>query len=194
MTLSVEVDDVEDQRERFVREAWPVVDQLYRAALRYTHNHADAEDLAQETMLKAYRNYAQFTSGTNIRAWLFRILVTTWINRYRRTQRRPDEVLTERIAELEFSSAVRRSSISSASAELLALESLVDEDVKAALAGLTEGQRMAVFFVDVEGFRYAEVADLLDIPLGTVMSRLHRGRRALRQALVEQAPHLRRAS
>jgi RNA polymerase sigma-70 factor (ECF subfamily) len=190
MTLAIEVDDFEDQRERFVQEAWPLLDQLYRAALRYTHNHADAEDLVQDTMLKAYRSFGQFAGGTNIRAWLFRILVTTWINRYRRTQRRPAEVLTERIADLEFNPTVRQSSIASASAELVALEAVVDSDVKAALADLPEGQRMAVFYVDVEGFRYTEVAELLDIPVGTVMSRLHRGRRALRRTLVEKAQAL----
>lgn len=187
MTLNVEVDGSEDQRERFVQEAWPLLDQLYRAARRYTHNQADAEDLVGETMLKAYRSFGQFSSGTNIRAWLFRIMVTTWINRYRRTQRRPGEVLTGCHADLEFNPAVRLSSITSSSAELVALESLVDDDVKAALADLPEGQRMAVFYVDVEGFRYAEVAELLAVPVGTVMSRLHRGRRALRRALVEHA-------
>ncbi|RAV06031.1 RNA polymerase subunit sigma [Mycolicibacterium sp. GF69] len=193
MTLTIEVNDLEDQRdredqrERFVQEAWPLLDQLYRAAWRYTRNHADAEDLVQETMLKAYRSFGQFASGTNIRAWLFRIMVTTWINRHRRTERRPTEVLTEHLADLEFNPAVRQSSITSASAELVALEALGDGDVKGALADLPEGQRMAVFYVDVEGFRYAEVAELLDIPLGTVMSRLHRGRGALRRALVEQS-------
>ncbi len=138
-------------------------------------------------MLKAYRSYGQFASGTNIRAWLFRIMVTTWINRYRHTQRRPAELLTEHLADLEFNPAVRQSSIASASAELVALESLADEDVKAALADLPEGQRLAVFYVDIEGFPYAQVAELLDIPIGTVMSRLHRGRRTLRRALVEKA-------
>ncbi len=192
MTLTVEVDDfevddLEAQRERFVQEAWPLLDQLYRAARRHTHNHADAEDLVQETMLKAYRSFGQFASGTNIRAWLFRIMVTTWINRYRHTQRRPAEVLTEQLTDLEFNPAVRQSSIASASAELVALQSLGDDDVRAALADLPEGQRIAVFYVDVEGFRYAQVAELLDIPVGTVMSRLHRGRNALRRALAEKA-------
>lgn len=187
MTLTVEVDDLEAQRERFVREAWPLLDQLYRAARRHTHNHADAEDLVQETMLKAYRSFGQFASGTNMRAWLFRIMVTTWINRYRHTQRRPAEVLTERLTDLEFNPAVRQSSIASTSAELLALQSLGDDDVRSALADLPEGQRIAVFYVDVEGFRYAQVAELLDIPVGTVMSRLHRGRNALRRALSEKA-------
>jgi RNA polymerase sigma-70 factor (ECF subfamily) len=187
MTLNVEVGDFEDQRRRFVQDAWPLLDQLYRAAWGYTRNRADAEDLVQETMLKAYRGFGRFESGTNIRAWLFRIMFTTWVNRYRHSQRRPVEVLTERQADLEFNPAVRQSSITSASAELVALESLADDDVKSALADLSEGQRMAVFYVDVEGFRYADVAEILGIPLGTVMSRLHRGRRALRRALVEHA-------
>ena len=114
-------------------------------------------------------------------------MVTTWINRYRHTQRRPAEVLTEQLTDLEFNPAVRQSSIASASAELVALQSLGDDDVRAALADLPEGQRIAVFYVDVEGFRYAQVAELLDIPVGTVMSRLHRGRNALRRALAEKA-------
>jgi RNA polymerase sigma-70 factor, ECF subfamily len=193
MTRTVQTDDDADQRERFVREAWPLLDQLYRAAWNHTHNHSDAEDLVQETMLKAYRSFDQFSPGTNIRAWLNRILVTTWINRYRSLQRRPDEVLTGQLTDLEFNSTVRRSSIASASAELLALEMLADDEVKAALAALPEGQRIAVYYVDVEGCRYAEAAALLAVPVGTLMSRLHRGRRALRQTLVDRAPKTRPA-
>jgi RNA polymerase sigma-70 factor (ECF subfamily) len=186
MTLTLEVDSSEDQRDRFVKEALPVLEQLHRVAWRYTRNRADAEDLVQETMLKAYRSFGQFSQGTNIKAWLFLIMKTTWINRYRSMQRRPVEVPTEQLVDLEFSPLVRQSSVASASAELAALEALGDDQVRAALASLPEGQRMAVFYVDVEGFRYAEVAALLDIPVGTVMSRLHRGRRTLRRLLVEQ--------
>jgi RNA polymerase sigma-70 factor (ECF subfamily) len=186
MALAVEADSSEEQRDRFVEQALPMLDQLYRAAWRYTHNHADAEDLVQETMMKAYRSFGQFSQGTNIRAWLFRIMTTTWINRYRSMQRRPGEVLTDQLTDLEFNPAVRRSSVASASAELAALEMLGDDQVRAALGALPEGQRMAVFYVDVQGFRYAEVAALLDVPLGTVMSRLHRGRCTLRRLLVEQ--------
>lgn len=186
MTLTLEVDSSEEQRDRFVEQALPMLDQLYRAAWRYTHNHADAEDLVQETMMKAYRSFGQFSQGTNIRAWLFRIMTTTWINRYRSVQRRPTEVLTEHLTDLEFNSGARRSSVASASAELTALESLGDDQIRAALGALPEGQRMAVFYVDVEGFRYAEVAAVLDVPVGTVMSRLHRGRCSLRRLLVEQ--------
>ena len=185
MTLTLDIDSPEDQRDRFVEQALPMLDQLYRAAWRYTRNHADAEDLVQETMMKAYRSFGQFSQGTNIRAWLFRIMTTTWINRYRGMQRRPAEVLTEQLSDLEFNPAVRQSSVATASAELVALETLGDDQVKAALGALPEGQRMAVFYVDVEGFRYAEVAALLDVPLGTVMSRLHRGRCTLRRLLVE---------
>lgn len=187
MTLTLEVDGSEDQRARFVTQALPLLDQLYRAARRRTHNHADAEDLVQETMLKAYRSFGQFTEGTNMRAWLFRIMTTTWINRYRGVQRRPSEVLTENLADLEFNPAVRRASVASVSAELAALEVLGDDEIRAALAALPDGQRMAIFYVDVEGFRYAEAADLLGVPVGTVMSRLHRGRRSLRLLLVERA-------
>ncbi len=187
MTLVPAVDGSEDQRDRFVEQALPMLDQLHRAAWRYAHNGADAEDLVQETMLKAYRSFDQFSQGTNIRAWLLRIMTTTWINRYRRLQRRPAEVLTEQLTDLEFNPAVRRSAVASASAELAALEALGDDHVRAALDALPEGQRMAVFYVDVEGFPYAEAAELLDIPVGTVMSRLHRGRRTLRGLLVERA-------
>jgi RNA polymerase sigma-70 factor (ECF subfamily) len=186
MTLTLEVDSSDDQRDRFVEQAVPMLEHLHRAAWRYTRNHADAEDLVQETMLKAYRSFGQFSQGTNIKAWLFLIMKTTWINRYRSMQRRPVEVLTEKLTDLEFSPGVRQSSVASASAELAALETLGDNHVRAALGSLPEGQRMAVFYVDVEGYRYAEVALLLDIPVGTVMSRLHRGRRALRRLLVEQ--------
>lgn len=185
MTLTLDVDSAEDQRDRFVDQALPILDQLYRAAWRYTHNHADAEDLVQETMMKAYRSFGQFSQGTNMRAWLFRIMTTTWINGYRSRQRRPTEVLTEHLTDLEFNPAAQRSSVASASAELTALERLGDDQVRAALGALPEGQRMAIFYVDVEGFRYAEVAALMDIPVGTVMSRLYRGRHSLRRLLVE---------
>ena len=117
MTLTLELDSSEDQRDRFVEQALPMLDQLYRAAWRYTHNHADAEDLVQETMMKAYRSFGQFSQGTNFRAWLFRVMTTTWINRYRSLQRRPAEVLTEQLTDLEFNPAAKRSSVASASAE-----------------------------------------------------------------------------
>lgn len=186
MTLTLEGDSSEDQRDRFVEEALPLLEQLHRVAWRYTRNHADAEDLVQDTMLKAYRSFGQFSQGTNIKAWLFLIMKTTWINRYRSMQRRPVEVLSEHLADLEFAPAVRQSSVASESAELAALRTVGDDHVRAALGALPEGQRMAVFYVDVEGYRYAEVAARLNIPVGTVMSRLHRGRRTLRQLLVEQ--------
>lgn len=187
MTLAVDADGHGDRVDLFVEQAMPLLDQLHRAAWRYTNNHADAEDLVQETMLKAFRSLAQFSQGTNMRAWLFRILHTTWIDRYKSRNRRPDEVLAEFLTDLEFNPAVRRSAVCSASAELVALEALGDEDVRAALDALPEGQRMAVYYADVEGFRYAEIAELLAIPVGTVMSRLHRGRRTLRNTLVERA-------
>lgn len=186
MTLALDVDDRGDPRDGFAEQALPMLDQLHRAAWRYTRNHADAEDLVQETMLKAYRSFGQFSRGTNIRAWLFCVMTTTWINRYRSMQRRPTEVLTGHLADLEFNPAVRQSSVASPSAELAALEALGDDRLRAALDALPEGQRTAILYVDVEGFRYAEVAVLLDIPVGTVMSRLHRGRRTLRRLLVDE--------
>ncbi|BBY28934.1 sigma-70 family RNA polymerase sigma factor [Mycolicibacterium sediminis] len=186
MTLTLGVDSSDDQRDRFVEEALPMLEQLHRVAWRCTRNHADAEDLVQETMMKAYRSFGQYSPGTNIRAWLLRIMTTTWINRYRSMQRRPVEVLTEPLTGLESNPAGRQSSVTTASAEVVALEALGDDDVRAALGALPEGQRLAIFYVDVEGFRYAEVAALLDVPVGTVMSRLYRGRRTLRRLLVDR--------
>lgn len=187
MTITVEVGSREEQDDRFAREALPMLDQLYRAARRYTNNHADAEDLVQEVMLRAFRSFDQFSEGTSIRAWLLRIMTNTWINGYRWRQRRPAEVLTEQITDLEFNAGARLSAVASASAELVALEALGDEQVRNAFSALPEYHRMVLFYVDVEGFRYAEVAEMLGIPIGTVMSRLYRGRRALRELLVERA-------
>jgi RNA polymerase sigma-70 factor (ECF subfamily) len=182
MTVAVEIREFNERSARFTRDVVPLLDQLYRGAYRYTHNRADAEDLVQEVVLRAYRKFDQFDDGTNIRAWMFRIMTNTWINRYRVAQRRPIELLT---AELDDSPA-RQSRVYSPSAELRMLESLPDDEVKEAMQALPEGQRMAVFYVDVEGFRYQEAAFTLDVPLGTVMSRLYRGRRRLRTLLASK--------
>jgi len=152
---------------------------LYSAALRMTRNRADAEDLVQETYLKAYRSYGSFTEGTNLRAWLYRILTNTYINNYRAAQRRPeveDLYLYKRLAGSGGSDPGR-------SAEDEALERFTDEDVKAALEALPEAFRMAVLLADVEGFSYKEISEITEVPIGTVMSRIHRGRRALQKAL-----------
>ncbi|MGV0743781.1 sigma-70 family RNA polymerase sigma factor [Mycolicibacterium sp. XJ870] len=168
---------IDDLHERFIRDALPLLDQLYGAARRYTRSAADAEDLVQETMVKAYASFDTYRDGTNIRAWLFRILTNTWINSYRTAQRRPDEVFVETLDDAQ--------SAASPSAELAALEAMPDDDVRSALSALPDGQRMVVYYADVEGFRYKEIADILDIPEGTVMSRLHRGRSSLRARLVD---------
>jgi len=171
----------DDVSVRFDRDVLPLVDQLYRAALRYTRRPADAEDLVQETMLKAYNGFHSFRDGTNVRAWLFRILTNTWISSYRAAQRRPDEVLAADLADT-WPTAPR-----SQSAELAVLEAMADDDVRDALQSLPEGQRLVVYYADVEGFRYKEIASILDVPLGTVMSRLHRGRANLRALLMDVA-------
>ena len=174
-------DWTDDREARFVRDVLPLVDQLYRAARRYTRTTADAEDLVQETMAKAYAGFHTFTAGTNVRAWLFRILTNTWITSYRTAQRRPDEVLAADLTDM------RPSAAGSPSAELAVLEAMGDDEVRDALQALPEGQRLVVYYADVEGFRYKEIAAILDIQLGTVMSRLHRGRTNLRALLVDVA-------
>jgi RNA polymerase sigma-70 factor (ECF subfamily) len=160
---------------------------LYTAAMRMTRHQADAEDLLQETYLRAYRGFGGFQEGTNLKAWLYRILTNTYINRYRAQQRRPDETdlddvedlyLYRRLGGLEAAHAGR-------SAEEEVLDLFTDSDVKAAIESLREEFRIAVLLADVEGFSYKEIADILDIPIGTVMSRLHRGRKALQKALYE---------
>jgi RNA polymerase sigma-70 factor, ECF subfamily len=172
---------IDDPSARFIRDVWPLVDQLYRAARRYTRSTADAEDLVQETMAKAYAGFHTFAAGTNVRAWLFRIMTNTWISSYRSAQRRVDEVLAADVAEVWPTAA------KNPSAELAALEAMGDDEVRDALAALPEGQRLVVYYADVEGFRYREIAEILDVPLGTVMSRLHRGRANLRAMLMDVA-------
>lgn len=186
-----ELTDAERQ-EVFVRDVLPFVDQLFGAAMRYTRNRADAEDLVQEAMAKAFAAFHQFEPGTNLRAWLFRILTNTYINSYRKAQRRPQEVSADGVREQlddagDFSLFDRLEGGTSASAELDVLERLPDEVVKQALADLPEQFRMAVYLADVEGFSYAEIADIMESPIGTVMSRLHRGRAALQKALYDHA-------
>ena len=173
--------------QRFERDALPLLDQLYRAARRHTGNAADAEDLVQDTMIKAYKSFDRFEDGTNIRAWLLRILTNTWINSYRKAQCRPDEVLSDGVTDAQIAAQAAHSSAGLQSAELAALESLGDDDVRRALAQLREDQRLVVYYADVEELRYKDIALILGIPEGTVMSRLYRGRRALRVLLVDVA-------
>jgi RNA polymerase sigma-70 factor (ECF subfamily) len=162
---------------------------LYSAALRMTRNRADAEDLVQETYLKAYRSYASFTEGTNLRAWLYRILTNTYINNYRAAQRRPEMTDVEDVEDLYLYKRLAGSGTSDPgrSAEDEALDRFTDDDVKDALESLPESFRMAVLLADVEGFSYKEISEITDVPIGTVMSRIHRGRRALQKALHDVA-------
>jgi RNA polymerase sigma-70 factor (ECF subfamily) len=173
----------------FERDAMPFARQLYGAAMRMTRNPADAEDLVQETMLKAYRAYDSFTAGTNLKAWLYRILTNTYINKYRKAQRRPTETDLGEVEDLYLYRRMgsEESADMSRSAEDQLLEGLVESDIKEAVEALPEHFRMPVLLADLEGFSYKEIADILDVPIGTVMSRLHRGRKQLQRTLWEFA-------
>lgn len=175
----------------FSEQAMQYADTLYSAAMRMTRNASNAEDLLQETYLKAYRGFGSFQEGTNLKAWLYRILTNTFINSYRAKKRRPEESDIEDIEDLYMYR--RLGGLEAAnfgrSAEDEVLDRFTDTDVKTAIEALPEQFRIAVLLSDVEGFSYKEIADITEVPLGTVMSRLHRGRRALQKTLVELGMH-----
>jgi RNA polymerase sigma-70 factor, ECF subfamily len=174
---------------RFAELAMEHMSSLYSAALRMTRNPADAEDLVQETYLKAYRGFGGFTEGTNLKAWLYRILTNTYINSYRAKQRRPDETELDEVEDLYLYRRLGglEAARASRSAEDELLELFSEEEIKTAVEELPENFRFAVLLADVEGFSYKEIAEILDIPIGTVMSRLHRGRKALEKLLFDYA-------
>jgi RNA polymerase sigma-70 factor (ECF subfamily) len=178
-----------DRNDRFERDALVFMDQLYAAALRYTKNPEDARDLVQDTYLKAFNSFHQFEEGTNLRAWLYRVLTTTFINTYRKDQRRP-QLASGELEDWQLAEAQSHTSDLGKSAEAEALENLPDSDIKRALQEIPEEFRIAVYLADVEGFSYKEIAGIVDVPAGTVMSRLHRGRKLLREKLADYAKEL----
>jgi RNA polymerase sigma-70 factor, ECF subfamily len=177
----------DERRERFEAEAFVYLDQLYAAAMRMTRNPADAEDLVQETYTKAYSSFHQFTPGTNLKAWLYRILTNTYINSYRKRQRQPQFSDNADVEDWQLARAESHTSSGLKSAEVVALEHLPDSDVKNALSELAPDFRLAVYLADVEGFAYKEIAEIMGTPIGTVMSRLNRGRKQLRTLLEDYA-------
>ena len=176
-------------RENFIQDAMQYAPQLFSTAMRMTRNRSDAEDLVQETFIKGWRSFATFQQGTNLRAWLFRIMTNTYINKYNAQQRRPSETELDEVEELflyKRLGAVDQSKLS-ASAEDQMLSLFTDDEVKNAIEELPEQFRIPVLLSDVDGFSYKEIAEILDIPLGTVMSRLHRGRKSMQKMLYEYA-------
>ena len=177
----------EQTRGLFEEQALPFLDQLYAAAMRMTRNPSDAQDLVQETFVKAFSAFAQYEQGTNLKAWLYRILTNTFINAYRKKQREPYQGTIDELEDWQLGGAESTTATSGRSAEAEAIDHLPDSAVKDALQSIPEDFRLAVYFADVEGFSYQEIAEIMKTPIGTVMSRLHRGRRLLRELLAGYA-------
>jgi len=187
LSVDVATETADERRVRFERDAMQYVDQLYSAAMRMARNPADAEDLVQEAYTKAFSAFHQYKPGTNLKAWLYRILTNTYINLYRKRQREPLQSNSDTIEDWQLARAESHTSSGLRSAEAEALDHLPDSDVKRALQDIPEEFRLAVYFADVEGFAYKEISDIMNTPIGTVMSRLHRGRKMLRDMLAEYA-------
>jgi len=181
------LESTDQRRARFERDAMQYVDQLYSAAMRMARNPSDAEDLVQEAYTKAFSAFHQYRPGTNLKAWLYRILTNTYINLYRKRQREPLQSNSDQIEDWQLARAESHTATGLRSAEAEALDHLPDSDVKDALQAIPEEFRLAVYFADVEGYAYKEISDIMDTPIGTVMSRLHRGRKMLRDMLGDYA-------
>ena len=186
MTTDLVKESAQERNARFERDALAFTDQLYSAAMRYTKNPHDAKDLVQDTYLTAFSSFHQFEPGTNLRAWLYRVLTTTFINSYRKGQRQP-LIADNEIEDWQLAKSASHTSDQGKSAEVEALEKLPDSDIKRALQEIPEEFRIPVYLADVEGFSYKEIAEIVGAPTGTVMSRLHRGRKALRTLLTDYA-------
>jgi RNA polymerase sigma-70 factor, ECF subfamily len=186
--LTESVSDTGELTGAFIRDVTPLLGPLYWQAMRMTRHRADAEDLLQDTMLKAYVNFHTFQQGTNLRAWLYRILTNNYINAYRKRQRRPAQFPAEEITDQQLATHAQHTSTGRLTAEDEALERLPDNAIKAAMQALPEQFRMAVYYADIEGLRRSEIAEVMGIPIGTVVSRLHRGRRQLRGMLAPRRP------
>ncbi|ATZ05893.1 sigma-70 family RNA polymerase sigma factor [Corynebacterium striatum] len=185
--VATETISAKERQRLFEEQALPLLDQLYGGAMRLTRNPQDAEDLIQETYLKAYNNFGSFKQGTNLKAWLYRIMTNTYINSYRKAKRRPAESSADELSDFQLYTTSGHDSTGLESAEVEALKLMPDSTISEAMNDLPEDYRMVVYYADVVGLAYKEIAEIMDTPLGTVMSRLHRGRKLLRVALKDVA-------